>query len=97
MIYHKGYTASELRKLLVQEEIPHFINKKDLCGLSKEIVDLAAYGLEERGIGEEIFLNPLYQRIKKHTNPGMEIIRSLRKGIKIEKLINDYGKLDISI
>ncbi len=97
VIYHKGYTASELRKLLVQEQIPSFIDKKDLCSLSKEIVDLAKCGLNERGIGEEIFLNPLYERIKKHTNPGKELIRSLRKGIKIEKLINDYGKLDITI
>lgn len=97
VIYHKGYTASELRKLLIQEDIPKLFNKKDLCALSKEIVDLAAQGLEERGIGEEVFLNPLYQRIKKHTNPGRDLIRSVRKGIKIEKLINDYGKLDISI
>lgn len=97
VIYHKGYTASELRKLLIQEEIPKLFNKKDLCALSKEIVDLAAQGLEERGIGEEVFLNPLYRRIKKHTNPGRDLIQSIRKGIKIEKLINDYGKLDIII
>lgn len=97
VIYHKGYTAGELRKLLIQEEIPKMFNKKDICKLSKDIVDLAAVGLEDRGIGEEIFLNPLYRRIKNHTNPGKELLGSIRKGVKIEKIINDYGKLDISI
>ena len=28
VIYHKGYTASELRKLLIQDELPPFINIK---------------------------------------------------------------------
>ena len=94
-IYHKGYTAGELRKLLIQDEIPQIFNKKELCALSKEIVDLAKQGLEERGIGEEVFLNPLYGRIKKHTNPGKIIIDSIKNNVKIEKLIDDYGRLSI--
>lgn len=97
VLYHKGYTAGELRKLLIQDEIPKFFNKKDICRLSTDIVDLACDGLKERGIGEEIFLNPLYERIKNHTNPGKELLRSIKNGIKIEKIIDDYGKLDIVI
>ena len=95
VIYHKGYTAGELRKLLVQYEIPSFIDKKDICKLSKDIVDLASDGLKERGIGEEIFLKVLYDRIKKHTNPGKDFITSLNNGIKLENIIEDYGKLDL--
>lgn len=94
-IYHNGYTAGELRKLLIQDELPSFVDITDVCRLSKEIVDLAYNGLEERGIGEEIFLKPLYRRIKNHTNPGKDIITSMNNGGKIEKLIDDYGKLDI--
>ena len=94
VIYHKGYTATELRKLLISNETPSFIDKKELCQLSKDIVDLASLGLKERGIVEEIFLNPLYERIKKHTNPGRELISSIRKGIKLEDFIRDYGKLN---
>ncbi len=94
VIYHKGYTASELRKLLVHDETPEFFDKKELCMLSKSIVDLASIGLEERGIGEEIFLNPLYDRIKKRTNPGRSLIKSMHNGIKLEKLIRDYGELN---
>ena len=97
VIYHKGYTASELRKLLVYNEIPSFIDKKELCLLSKDILDIARDGLEERGIGEEKFLKPLYSRVKKHTNPGKEIIASIRDGANIEKLIKEYGKVKCGI
>lgn len=93
VIYHKGYTAGELRKLLIQDELPAFIDKNDLCKLSMDIVDLANIGLEERGFGEEIFLNPLYERIKQHSNPGKDIITLMNNGTKLEKIIKDYGKL----
>ena len=93
VIYHKGYTAGELRKLLIQDELPVFIDGNDLCKLSKDIVDLANVGLKERGIGEEIFLNPLYERIKKHSNPGKDIITSMHNGMKLERIIKDYGNL----
>ena len=93
VIYHKGYNASELRKLMIQDELPSFVDKNGICKLSKDVVDLASSGLEERGIGEEIFLKPLYERIKQHTNPGKNIIESVRNGVKIEDLIQEYGKL----
>ena len=94
VIYHKGYTASELRKLLVCDELPSFVDKDGLCKLTKDVVDLADAGLKERGIGEEKFLKPLYLRIKKHTNPGKNIIESLQKGVSIEKLIHDYSTIN---
>lgn len=97
IIYHKGYTAGELRKLLIQDKIPEFINQKELSALARNIVDLASDGLRKRGVGEEIFLKPLYERIKNHSNPGKKIIQSVQKGMKIEEIIRDYGKLDITI
>ena len=97
VIYHKGYTAGELRKLLIQDKIPEFINQKELSALVRNIVDLAADGLRQRGIGEETFLKPLYERIKNHSNPGKNIIQSVQKGMKIEEIIRNYGKLDITI
>ena len=97
VLYHRGYTAGELRKLLIQEKLPEFINKNDLCRLSKDIVDLSSDGLKERAIGEEIFLKPLYDRIKKHSNPGKDLIHLTKNGMDIEKIIRDYGKLDIII
>ena len=94
VIYHKGYTAGELRKLLIQDELPAFVDKNELCRLTRDVVDLADSGLKERGIGEEIFLNPLYERINHHSNPGKDIITSMHNGIKLEKIIKDYGELD---
>lgn len=93
VIYHKGYTAGELRKLLIQDELPAFIDKNELCKLTQDIVDLANIGLEEREMGEEIFLKPLYERIKQHSNPGKDIITSMNNGMKIEKIIKEYGEL----
>lgn len=93
VIYNKGYTARELRKLLIMDEIPSFINKDELCHLTKDIVDLARAGLVERGMGEEVFLDSLYKRIKCHTNPGKNIIESMHNGVKLEKIIYDYGKI----
>lgn len=94
-LYNKGYSVGELRKLLIQKEIPSFFNERDLFKLSKEVVDLAKIGLMERGIGEETFLKPLYTRIKNKTNPGKNIIESLRDGTKLEKIIEDYGRINI--
>ena len=91
VIYHKGYTASELRKLLIQDEIPSFINKKELCSLTNNIIDIAKEGLVERDFGEEIFLKPLYGRVKNHSNPGKDVIKLLNNGTDIEKVIKDYG------
>lgn len=68
-----------------------------MCRLSRDIVDLSSDGLKERSIGEEIFLKPLYDRIKKHSNPGRDLIHLTKNGIDIEKIIKDYGKLDITI
>ena len=93
VIYHKGYTAGELRKLLIQDEIPSFINKGELCRLTKDIVDLASDGLKERGIGEEIFLKPLYGRISAHLNPGKNIINLMNNGMELERIIEEYGRI----
>ena len=92
-LYHKGYTAGELRKLLIQSKIPPFIDKNEVCRLSKSIVDLASTGLKERGLGEEVFLNPLYERIKKQTNPAREMINLFNKENDIEEIIKSYGDI----
>lgn len=52
VIYHKGYTASELRKLFIKDKIPTFIEKEQLEKLVKDIVDLSEQGLIERNMGE---------------------------------------------
>lgn len=70
---------------------------KEICKLCYDVVDLAATGLKERGIGEEVFLNPLYGRVKNHTNPGKNIISVMHNNGSIETIINEYGKLTNNI
>ena len=93
VIYHKGYTAAELRKLFIKEDIPAFIDKNDLCKLTKEVVDISKEGLLDRGIGEEVFLDSLYKRIKSHSNPGKNMLNQLNNGVKLERIIEEYGKI----
>ena len=90
---YKGYNYDELRKLLIQDELPSFIDRDALCSLTKQILDLSRDGLEERGIGEEKFIDCLYDRVKNRTNPGKELIKSLKNNVPIEDMIRKYGKL----
>ena len=94
-VVYSGYSLKlpSLKKIKVGDTVYAVtIDKNELCGLCGDIVDLASAGLEERGLGEEVFLKPLYERIKNHTNPGKNLINSLNNNIEIEKLIEEYGK-----
>ena len=93
-IYDGDYNATELRKLLIKREIPEAIDEDELYKIAKSVLDLAKDGLEERGFGEEIFLNPLYENIEDRTNPGKRILDDLDEGKDLEEIIKDYGNLD---
>ena len=93
-IYHKGYNATELRKLLIRKDLPDFINKNDLYKLTKTIVDLSYEGLEKRGYGEEILLKPLYERIDERLNPAQKTLKMRNKGIELEEIVEEYSTLD---
>lgn len=93
VIYHKGYNASELRKLFVKRKLPNFVDEDKLYTLIKQILDLSKEGLLERKNGEEKFLNPLYIRVKQKTNPAKNMLKQLENGKSIEKIIEEYGKL----
>lgn len=70
VLYHHGYTAGELRKMLVCRNLPEFINENKLYDLIKQIIDLAYEGLLQRGLQEEKLLRPLYERVNLRTNPA---------------------------
>lgn len=93
VIYNQGYTAAELRKLFNQRRLPSFVDENALYELAERITDLAREGLEERGFGEETFLEPIYERIKTRENPAQTMIQSLKEGQKLEDLIRAYGTL----
>ncbi len=93
IIYHHGYTASELRKMFVKKNLPDFVDKSSLYSLAKQVVDLSYEGLLNRGLGEEKFLYPLYERIAAQTNPAKAMLNLIKQGTDIEKIITDYAAM----
>ncbi len=93
ILYHRGYNASELRRIFVQREWPSLFDRKQISALLLQILDLAEEGLQKRGMGEEIYLKPLYERAEKLTNPALEMLEGLEKGRTVDDYIEEYGRL----
>lgn len=93
VIYHHGYNPTELRMLFCNREYPGFVDEDSLYELLGDIIDLAGEGLQKRGYGEEKFLEPLYERVKGHTNPAKKMLTSLDNGKSLEEVIKEYGHL----
>lgn len=94
VLYHRGYTATELRKMLVKRKLPEFVCIDKLYQLTEEILDLSWEGLRSRGYGEETMLMPLYERVKKRENPAERMLKLKEDGVLLEDIIKDYGMLD---
>jgi gamma-glutamylcysteine synthetase len=92
-LYHHGYGATELRKLFNLRRLPDFVQPDDVRRLLTEVLTLARDGLKARGRGEEIYLEPLFARAEKRTNPALELLTELERGIPIEALIESYGSV----
>lgn len=93
VIYHRGYNASELRRMFVKEKLPDIFDWKQVSDLLLEILNLAKSGLEKRGYGEEKFLKPLYMRAENLLSPGREMLEGMKKGKTIDDYIEAYGRL----
>lgn len=94
VLYHRGYTATELRKMFVKSKLSGFVDEDALYALVKKILDLSYEGLIKRGFGEEKFLKPLYERMENRTNPAKDMLRRKGSGEDLEKIILEYGKID---
>lgn len=94
VLYHHGYTASELRHLFVHDTLPEFIDEDKLWELAKKVTDIAYGALQRRGLGEEVYLSPLYDRISRRTNPAKTMLTLLESGTPLDEVISMYGKLD---
>ena len=93
VLYHQGYTATELRKMFVKSELPGFVDADALYELVRSVLDIASEGLEKRGFGEEGMLKPLYDRIEERENPAQRMLRLRREGMDLKDIILEYGKL----
>uniref|UniRef100_A0A7S2SEH8 glutamate--cysteine ligase n=1 Tax=Rhizochromulina marina TaxID=1034831 RepID=A0A7S2SEH8_9STRA len=50
----------------------------EVAELCKGILTACAQALEERGLGEEAFLEPLFQRVEERENPAQQLQRAMR-------------------
>ena len=91
VLYHNGYTAAELRKLLIYKKLPGFVDENKLYELITNILDLCKDGLSYRNFGEEAYLDPLYERVKTRLNPAKEMLYKLHNGTSISSLISCYA------
>ncbi|MBO5238802.1 MAG: hypothetical protein J6B50_08515 [Lachnospiraceae bacterium] len=89
VLYHHGYTATELRKIFVQQNPPGFVKEEDLYALAKDSFNW----IKERGLGEEIMLQPLYERVKEHTNPARKLLALRGQGVELEDIILEYATI----
>lgn len=96
VLYHHGFSATELRKLFVKQELPSFVEREALYNLAKQVVDLAKKGLQRRGYGEEAYIKPLYERIRQQLNPAQKMLVRIKECGNIEDIIQEYGILDVS-
>ena len=93
VIYSHGYSAKELADMLSRKELPAFIDKKALSQQLVKILDIAAKGLRTRGLGEEDFLSPLYERALTLKSPAAKMLEQLSQGKPMADIIKEYGEL----
>ncbi|MBQ7372809.1 MAG: glutamylcysteine synthetase [Blautia sp.] len=93
VLYHHGYSAGELRKILNHRKWPEFIDHDRLSSLCLQVLNLADAGLRERGLGEEIFLKPLYRRAEKLSSPARKLVVGLESGHSLQEYILEYAQL----
>ena len=91
---YDDHSPTELRKLLIKREIPKSIDADILYDLARSVLDLSKEGLKERELGEEVFLDSLYENIEERTNPGKRVLDFLSEGKDLEELIKEYGDLN---
>ena len=92
VLYQHGYTASELRELTTKRKLPLFANRNEISAQLMHILELAQSGLQKRGLHEENYLQPLFTRAERLSNPALDLLSGLERGDKIEKWIERYAK-----
>jgi len=67
---------------LREKTIVSSLQVDEVIPLAERVLDIAKEGLEKRGLGEEVYLEPLYERLEKRESPSMKAIKDFKeKGI----------------
>ena len=93
VIYSHGYSASELQRRFAKKVLPDFVDKEKLVQVLLRMLDLSAAGLNQRGMNEEIFLTPLYERARALSNPAKDMLLGIENGFSPEHYIKEYSRL----
>lgn len=91
VLYHHGYSATELRRIMNQRDWPGFVDRDGLRELCLAVVDLASDGLASMGNGEERYLAPLYKRAETLTSPARAMVEALEGGTPMREMIERYS------
>ena len=91
-IYHNGYNAAELRHQLVHRDLPKYVDSDGVYDLARKVLELSFEGLEQRGQGEEKYLEPLFERVKNRTNPAKTMLDRLKNGEDIYSIVKSYAE-----
>ncbi|MBO6047640.1 MAG: class II glutamine amidotransferase [Erysipelotrichaceae bacterium] len=92
-LYHQGFTVIELRTMLNMKDWPPFLNREKISKLLIQVLDLAKEGLVQRGLNEERFLTPLYERAQTLQSPARVMIEAIDHGATIDDYILKYSEL----
>lgn len=93
VLYHHGYTAGELRKLMNGRTLPEFVDRQKLVCLINRVLDIAEKGLKKRGFGEESFIEPLYERAARLKSPALAMVEGLEAGRDMRDYILEYAEV----
>ena len=91
VLYHHGYSCTELRRSMNKRNIPAFVDKEELKNLCFKVLRLAEDGIKSRGKGEEIYLKPLFERAETLSSPARVFIEGRESGLSLETLIRNFS------
>ncbi len=90
-IFHHGFSVSELRKMLNMRNLPGFIDTKALEVLCYGVLEIAEQGLKERGLGGEVFLAGLKNRVDGLRSPAKVLVEELEQNTPMEEMVRRYA------
>jgi hypothetical protein len=93
VLFKPGSNILELRRTFCKSRKSGYI-EDELQSLVISVLNLAYTGLEKRGYHEEHFLEPLYDRAKRNSNPANDYLKAINNRVPIKELILQYAALD---
>ncbi|MEM7712169.1 MAG: glutamate-cysteine ligase family protein [Cyanobacteria bacterium P01_A01_bin.68] len=73
-------TLKLMREAAMRDGLDAKVKGIELADMAKKMLDLAILGLERRGLGEEVYLEPLQQRLISKQNPAVKASEIFNQG-----------------